>query len=1069
MNQNDHSRATRLSQGGRIDRSKPLQFRFNGRTYTGFAGDTLASALLANGVHFVARSFKYHRPRGIVTAGVEEPNAIVQLESGPWTIPNARATEIELYEGLVASSVNAKPSIEHDNMAQLQKLGRFLGAGFYYKTFMWPRSMWSHYEERIREAAGLGTVPVEKDPDRYEKTNAHCDVLVIGAGPAGLTAALSAARAASGSKHGLRLILIDNQPEVGGSLLWSTETIDGVPATEWVARMRQALDAIADVQVLTRTTAFGYHDSNYITAVERLTDHLPLAQRNGRIRERLWKIRARQVVLATGAHERPLVFGNNDLPGIMLASAVSTYLHRHGVLPGQRVVVFTNNDSAYRTAIDLHQAGAHVTVVDPRSNSNGTLPREAQQAGISILHQMIVLEAEGRNHIAGVQLRSINSSQREADMQIACDLLAMSGGWNPVLHLFAQSQGKSRWCRERACFVPQLSTQAQFCAGAANGDFTLQAVLDGGMAAGHRAAMAASKDIVLAQKAGAAASSEGAVWQASDEEQALIARLAPAPNQPLARKDESADDSAHDAAAYLAAHKLKAGQATPCDQAPLLPLWQSLKGEAATRGAKQFIDYQNDMSVSDIMLAVSEGYRSVEHVKRYTAMGFGTDQGKLGNINGMAVLAETLGQSIEETGTTTFRPNYTPVTFGAFAGRELGDFFEPVRKTCVYDWHAARKAPFEDVGQWKRAHYYPQPGEDMYTAVIRECLAVRNSVGVLDYSTLGKIDVRGPDAAEFLNRMYINAWTKLAPGRCRYGLMLDENGMVMDDGVNIRLADDHFLLTTTSGGAARVMAWMERWLQTEWPNLKVYLTSITDQLSVTTVAGPNSRKVVQSIFEGIDDWSNAAFPFMSFKEGTIDGVFARVLRVSFSGELSYEIYAPANYGRHIWERVMKAGEPYGITPYGTETMHVLRAEKGFIIVGQDTDGSITPADLGMGGMAAASKDFIGKRSLMRSHTAGEGRKQLVGLLTTDPKCVLPEGAQILNKPTPPSIAPLQGHVTSSYMSPILNHSIALAVVKDGQKRMGEEVTVALGNGKFMQAKICSPVFYDPKGERQNVE
>ncbi|CAM3803151.1 sarcosine oxidase subunit alpha family protein [Castellaniella denitrificans] len=994
----------RLPQGGRVRRGVPVNFTFNGKAYAGFEGDTLASALLANGVHFVARSFKYHRPRGILTAGVEEPNAIVQLESGPYTVPNARATEVELYEGLRATSVNAKPDIEHDRMAVMQRFARFIPAGFYYKTFMWPRSWWGKYEERIRDAAGLGSVPETPDPDRYEKRYAHCDVLVVGAGPAGLAAACAAARS------GARVMLVDDRGEAGGSLLWTEEIIDGKPAAEWVAERVAELSALPDARVLMRTTAFGYQDHNLVTACERLHDHLPIRQRAG-TRERVWKIRARHVVLATGAHERPLVFGNNDIPGIMLAGAVSAYIHRFGVLPGRRAVVFTNNDSAYQCAIDLKRQGAEVTIVDPRVMSEGTLPGEAVRLGIPVIHQAVVAEARGGKHVSGVRLRGLGARLPDGADTLACDLLAMSGGWNPVVHLYAQSRGKPRWCDGRACFVPGEPAQPQGSAGAANGDFGLQEALDGGVRAGLEA----------------------------------VAGLASARRV--------------DAPAWTA---------RPVETSPLMPLWSVGKGTQASRGPKQFIDYQNDVSVSDILLAVREGYHSVEHVKRYTAMGFGTDQGKLGNINGMAVLAEALKQSIPETGTTTFRPNYTPVSFGAIAGRELGDCFDPIRKTCLHDWNVEHGAVFEDVGNWKRAHYYPKPGEDMHAAVRRECLAVRNAVGILDYSTLGKIDVRGPDAVEFLNRLYINSWTKLQPGRCRYGLLLDENGMVMDDGVSIRLAEDHFLLTTTTSGAARIMSWMERWLQTEWPDLRVYLTSVTDQYAVATVAGPQARKVLSAVCDGID-FGNEAFPFMSFREGTIDGVFARVLRVSFSGELSYEIYTPANMGRHVVERLMRAGEPYGITPYGTETMHVLRGEKGYIIVGQDTDGSVTPMDLGMGGMVAKNKDCLGKRSLMRSHTNGAGRKQFVGLLADDPACVLPEGGQILQGPTQAAIAPMFGHVTSSYMSPVLGRSIALALLKDGQERMGQSVTVATADGRFMPARVCSPVFYDPEGARQNVE
>ncbi|MFA5520753.1 MAG: sarcosine oxidase subunit alpha family protein [Castellaniella sp.] len=993
------TQAYRLPTGGRIRRDQPLSFEFNGQTFQGMAGDTLASALLANGVHFVARSFKYHRPRGIVSAGVEEPNALVQLETGPHTIPNARATEVELYAGLKAVSVAVGPGLQRDPLAVLQRLARFIPAGFYYKTFMWPRSWWKkHYEKRIREAAGLGTAPREADPDRYDKCYAHCEVLVIGAGPAGLAAALAAGRA------GRRVLLLDQLPEAGGSLLSTAETIDRVPADDWVRDTLAELAAMPEVRLLLRTTAFGYHDDHLVTACERRSDHLPLNERRG-VRERLWRIRAQQVVLATGAHERPLVFGNNDLPGVMLASAVSAYIHRHAVLPGRRAVVFTNNDGAYQTALDLHQAGAEVTVVDPRVVSEGRLPGLVRAAGITVLHQAVVAQAGGRYRVAAVNLRPHRSGRGQLPATLDCDLLAVSGGWNPVIHLFAQSRGRARWCETRACLVPEQAIAGQHVAGAANGSFHLHDILAGGWAAG---AAAAGSTLAYPE------------WEVQDE-----------------RED------------------------------PLLALWLVSRGAAATRGAQQFIDTQNDVTVADILLAVREGYRDIQHVKRYTALGFGTDQGKLGNINGMAILADALDLPIAEVGTTTFRPNYTPVSFGVFAGRELGDHFEPVRKTCTYDWHAAQGAPFEDVGQWKRAHYYPQPGEDMAAAVRRECLAVREGVGLLDYSTLGKIDVRGPDALEFLERMYVNAWASLKPGQCRYGLMLDENGMIMDDGVNLRLADDHFILTTTTSGAARVLAWMERWLQTEWPGLKVYLTSITDQYAVATVAGPRSRAVLQAVCTDID-LDAEAFPFMSFRDGSIQGIPVRILRVSFSGELSYEVYAPANLGRALWEILMQAGEPHGITPYGTETMHVLRAEKGYIIVGQDTDGSQTPDDVGMGRMVSRRKDCIGQRSLLRSHTAGTGRKQLVGLLSEDPDVVLPEGAQILAAPSRDSIASMLGHVTSSYHSPALGRSIALALVIDGRARTDETLTVVLGEGRFMSARVTGTVFYDPEGERQHV-
>ncbi|WP_176044515.1 sarcosine oxidase subunit alpha family protein [Burkholderia vietnamiensis] len=993
----------RLPHGGRINRAISLTFTFNGRTYRGFQGDTLASALLANDVHFVARSFKYHRPRGIVTAGVEEPNALVQLERGAHTVPNAKATEIELYQGLVAVSVNAEPDLEHDRMAINQKFARFMPAGFYYKTFMWPQSFWPKYEERIRQAAGLGKAPEELDTARYDKRFAHCDLLVVGGGPAGLAAARTA------GASGARVILVDDQRELGGSLLSRTETIDGKPAADWVRAVASELEAMHDVTVLTRSTAFGYQDHNLVTVTQRLTDHLPVSTRTG-TRERLWKIRAKQVVLATGAHERPLVFGNNDLPGVMLASAISSYVNRFAVLPGRRALIFTNNDEGYRAALDLKIHGADVTVVDPRSKSTGALPQRAAASGVAIVNQAVVVEARGKWRVRGVTVaRYANGRVGERIADLGCDLVGMSGGWNPVLHLFAQSGGKALWQDDKACFIPGTGVQPECSAGAARGAFKLSEALEDGIAAGRYAA----------RTAGFAAPATPR-WQANAEK-----------------------------------------------AQPLLPLWLVANPETASRGPKRFVDFQNDVAASDILLAAREGYHSVEHVKRYTAMGFGTDQGKLGNINGMAILAQALGKTIPETGTTTFRPNYTPVTFGTIAGRELGDFLDPVRKTCIHPWHEAHGAAFEDVGNWKRPWYFPKNGEDLHAAVKRECLAVRRGVGILDASTLGKIDIQGPDAATLLNWMYTNPWSKLEVGKCRYGLMLDENGMVFDDGVTVRLGEQHYVMTTTTGGAARVLNWMERWLQTEWPNLNVHLTSVTDHWATFAVVGPKSRKVLQKICKDID-FANGAFPFMTYREGTVAGVPARVMRISFSGELAYEVNVPANFGRGVWEALMAAGADFDITPYGTETMHVLRAEKGYIIVGQDTDGSITPFDLGMGGMVA-KKDCLGKRSLSRTDTAKAGRKQFVGLRSIDPRVVLTEGAQIVPTPTPQGIRPMLGHVTSSYMSPILGHPIALAVIKDGLNRMGQRVFVSMSATQCVEAEICSPIFYDPEGVRQHVE
>jgi sarcosine oxidase subunit alpha len=1013
----------RLPSGGRIDRRKPRQFTFNGRRYEGHAGDTLASALLANGVSVVARSWKYHRPRGIVGSGVEEPNAIVQLETGAHTVPNARATEVALYDGLVASSVNAWPSVDFDLMALSGLFSRYLPAGFYYKTFMWPRSLWMTYERYIRRASGLGAAPAEPDPDVYDKHNAHCDVLVVGGGPAGLAAALAAGRA------GARVILADEQAEFGGSLLSVRDTlvdsadatlreatagvaIDGAPPMAWVGRTLAALRAMPEVRLLPHSTVFGYHDHNFLTIDERRSDHLPPAQRHG-ARERVWRVRAKRVVLATGAIERPLVFANNDRPGVMLASAVSSYLNRYGVRIAQRAVVFTNNDSAYRTALDLAAAGVAVAaVVDVRRAPQAELAERARKAGIAVIPNAAVVDVEGVKRVRAVKVMPLapqGGGVAGPSTDIECDLLAVSGGWSPAVHLHAQSGGRPRYAEGMGCFVPGVSVQAERSAGACNGSYALGECLAEGAAAGAEAARLAD-------------CGDGAM-------------------HPTPQVDDVAEE-------------------------PILPFWRVPSGKAIGRGAKQFVDLQNDVTAADIALAAREGYRSIEHVKRYTALGFGTEQGKLGNINGMAILAQALGNDIASTGTTTFRPNYTPVTFGAIAGRDLGERFEPVRRTALHPWHEAQGALFENVGQWKRPWYFPRDGESLAQAVKRECLAARSGVGIMDASTLGKIDIRGRDAVKLLDWVYTNTWDKLGVGRCKYGIMLDENGMVMDDGVTTRLGDEHFLMTTTTGGAARVMAWLERWLQTEWPTLEVYLTSVTDHWATLAVAGPKSREVVQAVCEGID-FSPSAFPFMSCREGSAAGVPARVMRISFSGELAFEVNVCANEARHVWEALMAAGAAHGITPYGTETMHVLRAEKGFVIVGQDTDGSMTPVDLGMDWIIAKGKDFIGRRSLARWDMVREDRKQLVGLLTRDPTVVLPEGGQIVADASAPVPVPMLGHVTSSYYSPALGRSIALALVKGGRKRMGEMVEIPGVKGRRIRAVIASPVFVDPEGARQH--
>jgi len=996
----------RLSNGGRIDRSKPINFTFDGKQYQGYQGDTIASALLANGVKLIGRSWKYHRPRGVVGDGAEEPNALFQVEQGAQTIPNVRGTQAQIYEGMEFSSSNAWPSVNFDVMSLFGAFSRFLPAGFYYKTFMWPQKFWMAYEHIIRQASGLGESPKELDPDHYEKTNAHCDVLVVGSGPSGLMAALSAGRS------GARVIIADEQHELGGRLLSSNVIIDSKLATQWADEVIAELTEMPDVTIIPRGTVFGYHDANFLTIAERLTDHLSVDQRKG-ARERVWRVRAKQVILATGAHERPIVFGNNDRPGVMLASAVSTYVNRYCVKLCDKAVVFTNNDSAYQTAIDLINAGASkVTLVDSRSGAND-LAELVKDAGVTLINGCAVVNVIGKAHVIAAEIRNISIDGKSISgvtQRIDCDLLATSGGWNPAIHLFSQSGGKAVWNDDKACFENGVSVQEQVSAGAANASFALADCLSEGLTAGEAAVKTLGFKTI---------------------------------NLDVPFTDAKADTS-------------------------IEPLWRVPTQAAPGRGPKAFVDPQNDVGVSDIYLAAREGFESIEHVKRYTALGFGTDQGKMGNINGMAILSEALGNKISDTGTTTFRPNYTPVTFGAIAGPEIGSTLsDPVRKTAMHTWHQENGALFEDVGQWKRPWYFPKDGEAIHQAVNRECLAVRNSVGIMDASTLGKIEISGKDAGDFLNLIYTNAWKKLGINCARYGFMLGEDGMVMDDGVTIRLDENRYFMHTTTGGAASVMIWMELWLQTEWPELEVYLTSVTDHWATSAVAGPNSRKVVSAVVDGID-FVKEAFPFMTSREGTIADVPVRVNRISFSGELCYEVNVNANYGRFVWEQLMEAGEEFNITPYGTEAMHVLRAEKGYVIVGQDTDGSVTPIDLGMSWALSKAKDFLGKRSLSRTDTAREGRKQFVGLLSQDPKEVLQEGAQIVNQASDQIPLPMLGHVTSSYHSACAGRSIALALVKNGHKRMGETVYVTADGDRFVAAEISSTVFIDPEGEKQNV-
>jgi sarcosine oxidase subunit alpha len=995
------NRPLRTPAGGCVDRAQRIRFKFDGRSYQGVSGDTLASALLANGVHLTGRSFKYHRPRGILAAGSEEPNALVTVSRDAARVtPNLRATQVELYEGLVAESQNRWPSLQRDFGRINDMLSAFFPAGFYYKTFMWPRKAWKFlYEPIIRRAAGLGRAPLEADPDRYAQRYAHCDVLIVGGGPAGIAAALAAA------DGGARVILCDETAQFGGSLLADTTAlIDGQPALAWV---RQGIASLANnsrVTLLARTTAFGYFPHNLVGLNQRLSDHVA-NPRAAEPRERLWQVRAKSVVLATGAIERPLVFPGNDRPGILLAQAAQTYLHRYGVCVGTRAVIVTCGDAAYQTALDLKVAGVIVeAVADLRSEANGPLPDAARRAGIDVLAGSTVLGTEGDLRVSAITLGSVRGGVAQSGQRISCDTVLMSGGYTPSVHLFSQSRGKLQWNQDLKAFVPGTSAECERSAGACRGIFDLAQVLADGVAAG----------------------------------------AASAPQRGRTPLRFTVDAVKRSSEAYLGA----------------LPQTGTPSGE------KSFVDWQHDVTTRDLELATREGFQSIEHVKRYTTTGMATDQGKTSNLNAMAIVAKNLDVAIPQVGLTTFRMPYTPVTFGSMAGTSRGDLFDPLRTTPTHSWAQGRAAVFENVGLWKRARYFPRGAEDMHAAVARECRAVRSACGIFDASTLGKIEVVGPDAAEFMNRLYINNWSNLGVGRSRYGILLREDGFIYDDGVVARTAKDRFHVTTTTGGAPRVLALMEDYRQTEWPDLKVWLTSTTEQWAVIAVQGPKSRQVLETLVEGIDI-SAAAWPHMSVGRGRICGVPLLLFRVSFTGELGFEINVPADFGLSVWEAVFDAGRAHGITEYGTETMHVLRAEKGYIIVGQDTDGTVTPDDAGLTWAIGKNKpDFVGKRSLSRASMTATDRKQLVGLRTRDPHVVLDEGAQVAAKPGQKPPMELIGHVTSSYASSVLGHSIALGMIAGGRARLGQTLYVPMPGGE-LEVEVTAPVFYDPTGARIN--
>ncbi len=1001
--------STRLAKGGRlIDRSAAVEFTFNGRRLQGYVGDTLASALMANDQMLVGRSFKYHRPRGLVASGAEEPNALVNLGTGARLEPNARATTTEVFDGLSASSQNHWPSLEFDVGVINNAIARFLPAGFYYKTFIHPRAAWKHvFEPFIRQSAGLGKAPKEGDADSYEHAYAFCDILIAGGGVAGLQAALIAA------SSGARVMVLEQNAHWGGRAPVDGDVIGGVPAADWISDTIAVLGQMDNVTLRARCMVAGSYDHGYVLADEKVADHTP---GDGRPKHRLWRIRAGRIISATGALERPLAFAGNDIPGVMLASAVRDYVVNHAVSPGDRTVVVTNNDDGYRTAIALRSVGLDVPlIVDARAEVTGELPARARALGIRITAGRAIVKVKGGKRVTGVCI-GLQAGEGAVLEEVVCDAVAMSGGWSPVVHLFSHCGGKLIWDEDQAHFRPdaerapinQDGAAMVFAAGAANG------ALQGDLAMADAARVAA----IVVQAAGRTST-------------AVAASAAPTP------------------------------------EAAMEPVWVMPQGAGPKLRMKMWLDFQNDVKVSDVQLAAREGYASVEHTKRYTTLGMATDQGKLSNINGLAVLAQALNDKIPNVGTTTFRPPYTPVPLGALAGESRGEIFQPLRRTPMHGWHEAAGAYLEPVGLWRRAYCYPRGGESHSEAVHREILNTRANVGLLDASTLGKIIVKGPDAGRFLDMLYTNVMSTLPVGKCRYGLMCNEQGFLSDDGGVVRLSEDSWLCHTTTGGAERIHGWMEDWLQCEWWDWQVYTANVTEQYAQIAVAGPKARALLEAL--GGMDVSKDALPFMGFAEGTLAGLPVRVYRISFSGELSYEIAVPASHGLALWEKLVAAGADLGVMPYGTEAMHVMRAEKGFIMMGDETDGTVIPQDLNLGWAISKKKaDYLGKRGQERVYLARADRFKLAGFETLDGS-VIPDGAYI--------IAPgvngngqrnTQGRVTSTYFSPTLGKGIAMGLITGGLDRLGDVVEFNTIAGGTVAAKVVDPVFYDKEGEKQNV-
>eukprot|EP01037_Dinobryon_pediforme_P015478 gene15478-15622_t len=986
----------RTPTGGQIFRDQSLDFTFDGKTFSGHPGDTLASALLSNGVRLMGRSFKYHRPRGVLSAGFEEPNALVELRNGARREPNTRATTAELYAGLDATSQNRWPSLKFDLMAVNSFASPIFAAGFYYKTFMWPASFWEKvYEPLIRRAAGLGRASGLPDPDLYDKVTQYCDLLVIGSGPSGLIAALTAARS------GARVVLAEEDFAFGGRILSETYDFGAQSGLDWLSQTLAELQSLENVTLLKRTCVFGVYDHGTYAALERVNDHVatpPAFQ----ARQRLWRIIARQSILAAGAIERPLIFGDNDRPNVMLANAARSYATRYGVKAGRQAVIFGNNDDAISTLRSLKAAGINVAAyIDPRENLPEALKAAAKAAGAQLISG-VVTRALGKLNVSGAEIRDVSGKT----LTLPCDLLAMSGGWNPAVHLTSHLGGKPVWNEAQVAFVPGTLPPAMQVVGAANGQMSLGECLRSGLEAGVKA---------LAQCGFNPAAI--ALPKVADEPTAVTA------------------------------------------------LWQvkDIKGKA-------FVDFQNDVGAADITLSHREGYRAVEHLKRYTTLGMATDQGKTANVNGLALMAQISQKTIEQTGTTRFRPPFSPVSFGALAGIHTAKDFRPTRKTAGHDWAVEQGAVFMEAGLWLRAQYFPQKGDRSWLdACNREVIATRKSVGVADVSTLGKIDIQGKDAATFLDRVYCNTFSTLPVGRVRYGLMLREDGFVMDDGTTARLGENHYFMTTTTANAVKVMQHLDFCAQVLWPELDVTLISATEHWAQYSVAGPNARKVIAALVA--EDISNEAFPYMACGEVTLgdeSAIKGRLYRISFSGELAYEIGVPAQYGDALIRAIILAGVPYDIHPYGIEALNVMRIEKGHV-GGGELNGQTTAADLGLGKMMAMKKDFIGRVLSQRPALVASEREVVVGLKPVNAGTSFAAGAHLLAQRTANIAANDLGHITSAGYSPVLGHHIGLALLSEGANYMGEQIRAYDPiRGKETLVEVCSPHFVDPEGSRLRV-